>query len=52
VGWSGGLGLFARELSMLLGLAKPPLEDGDNGTPLTVPEADGDLECNSEFRRR
>jgi hypothetical protein len=37
---------------MLLGLAKPPLEDGDNGTPLTVPEADGDLECSSDARRR
>lgn len=29
-----------------------PLEDGDSGTPLTAPEADGDLESRSDARRR
>lgn len=29
-----------------------PLEVGDNGTPLTTPEADGDLESISDVRLR
>jgi hypothetical protein len=32
-------------------LVKPPLEAGDNGNPLTVPAADGDLERRSDVRR-
>jgi hypothetical protein len=52
VGWSGGLDVFPTELSMLLGLVNPPLDDGDSGTPLMVPEVDGDLESSSEVLRR
>lgn len=33
-----------------MGLVKP-LEDGDRGTPLTVSEAEGDLESRSDARR-
>jgi hypothetical protein len=51
VGWSGGLGLFPMELSMVFGLAKPPLEEGESGTPLT-PDTEGDLECSSDVRWR
>jgi len=34
------------------GLAKPLVEVGDIGTPLTSPEPDGDLERRSVVRRR
>jgi len=44
VGCSGGLAVSPREFSIVVGLVKPPLEDGDSGTPLTVPDTDGDLE--------
>jgi hypothetical protein len=38
---------------MLVGLANPPLDDGDNGTPLWTPAAGGDTEDKkSELRRR
>jgi hypothetical protein len=41
-----------RELSILLaGLANPLLEDGDNGTPLIVPDVEGDLEMRSDALR-
>lgn len=35
---------------MLVGLVKPLVEDGDNGTPLTA-ESEGDLERRSDCRR-
>jgi len=37
---------------MFVGLVKPPLDEGDKGTPLRLPDADGDLETKSEVRRR
>lgn len=37
------MGLF--EFSMLTGLAKPLLDEGDIGIPLIVLDAGGDLEC-------
>lgn len=37
---------------MFVGLAKPPLDDGDNGTPLRVLDTDGDLDSISDPRRR
>lgn len=52
VGPSGGHGAPPRELSMLdMGLVKPLVEDGDNGTPLTLCGRDGDLRI-SDGRRR
>ena len=36
---------------MFVGLVKP-LEEGDSGTPRTVPAAEGDLESKSDARRR
>jgi hypothetical protein len=35
----------------MLGLVKPLL-DGDNGTPLSAPDVDGDLDNMPESRRR
>lgn len=35
---------------MFVGLAKP-LDEGDNGTPLTVPDVDGDLDTPSVLRK-
>lgn len=42
--------LVSWEVSIFAGEAKPPLEDGDRGTPLRVPGRDGDLEWISEGR--
>lgn len=36
---------------MFAGEVKPPLEDGDRGTPLMLPGIDGDLEWMSDGRR-
>jgi hypothetical protein len=53
VGKRGGEGVPPRELSMFeTGLAKPLVETGDIGTPLTSPEPEGDLERRSVVRRR
>ena len=51
VGFRGGVsGPPSCEPSIFAGLANPLL-DGDNGTPLTVPEVDGDLEIPSALRK-
>ena len=51
MGLSGGPDEPPSEFSMFVGLVKP-LEDGDSGTPLRVPTADGDLESKSDALRR
>lgn len=52
VGPRGGHDAPLRGVSIFEGLVKPLVDGGDNGTPLTAPDSDGDRERRSEVRRR